>query len=58
MVEELYLQIMEDYETYENGTSTLNEHNMAATTRIIEVLGDNYYRKFVQELVRQILKQY
>ncbi len=39
---------MEDYECYENGTSILNESNMAATTRIIEVLGDQYYRKFVQ----------
>lgn len=31
---------------------------MAATTKIVEVLGDQYYRKFVQELVRLILKQY
>ena len=58
MVEELYLQIMEDYESYENGTSILNESNMAATTKIIEVLGDQYYRKFVKELVSLILKQY
>jgi hypothetical protein len=35
MVEELYLQIMEDYEAYENGTSILTEQNMAATTKII-----------------------
>jgi len=31
---------------------------MAATTKIIEVLGDQYYRKFVKELVSLILKQY
>lgn len=31
---------------------------MAATARIVNVLGDVYFRKFVAELVRLILKQY
>lgn len=31
---------------------------MAATVRIIEVLGDAYYRKFVRELNKVILSQY
>jgi len=31
---------------------------MAATTKIIEVLGDQCFRKFVRQLVKLILKQY
>lgn len=50
IVEELYEQIKEDFESFENDSSLLTPENMAAAVNVIEILGNKYFRKFVQAI--------
>lgn len=58
IVEELFKVIIEDFEAYENQTSNVNPEQIASATKVIEVMGENYWRKFGQSINGIILKQY
>lgn len=58
IVQELFKVIVEDFETYENQSSTTHPEQIADATKVIEVLGENYWRKFGQSINAIILKQY
>lgn len=58
IVEELYSQITEDFEAFENDSSLLTAANMAAAAEVISVLGGSYFRKFIQSINHIVLKQY
>lgn len=57
-MEELFKVIIEDFEAYENGSSPANGDMMSHAAKVIEVLGENYWRKFGQSINEIILKQY
>lgn len=57
-MEELFKVIIEDFEAYENQTSNISPELISDATKVIEVLGENYWRKFGQSINGIILKQY
>jgi vacuolar protein sorting-associated protein 53 len=58
IVEELFKLIIEDFEAYENASSPPLGDAISHAARVIEVLGENYWRKFGQSINEIILKQY
>ena len=58
IVEELFKLILEDFEAYEAGSSALTAAEMGHASGVVEVLGENYWRKFAQAINQIILKQY
>lgn len=50
IVEELFKVIIEDFEAYENGTNPMSSDKMSHACKVIEVLGENYWRKFAQSI--------
>ena len=56
IVEELYIQITEDFESFENNSSLLSQENMAAAAQVIEVLGIDYFRNFIRTINEIVLK--
>lgn len=58
IVEELFKVVLEDFEAYENQTAPVTPEQIADAAKVIEVLGENYWRKFGQAINGIILKQY
>jgi hypothetical protein len=58
IVEELFKVIIEDFEAYENGSNPALGEAMSHAAKVIDVLGENYWRKFGQSINEIILKQY
>jgi vacuolar protein sorting-associated protein 53 len=58
IVEELFKVIIEDYEAYDAQPHSVDPHQISHAARVIEVLGENYWRKFGQAINSIILKQY
>lgn len=57
-MEELFKVVIEDFEAYENQTTNISPEMIADAAKVIEVLGENYWRKFGQSINGIILKQY
>ncbi len=58
IVTELLLQISEDFETFERGTSILKTEDMLHACYVVEVLGDKAHRKFIETFCQMILNPY
>lgn len=58
IVEELFKVIIEDFEAFEKSTNSISKDDMSHAAKVIEVLGENYWRKFGQSINEIILKQY
>lgn len=58
IVEELFKLILEDFQAYEAGKGGLAGEAIGHAAKVVEVLGENYWRKFGQAINDIILKQY
>jgi hypothetical protein len=50
VVEELFKVIIEDFEAYEKNSNPLKPEDMSHASRVVEVLGEKYWRKFAQAI--------
>lgn len=55
---ELNSQIIEDFEAYEKGNSTFRPEELMHACHVVEVLGEKYFRKFIEVFCRIILAPY
>lgn len=58
IIVELNSQIIEDFESYEKGNSTLKPDDLLYACHVIEVLVEKYFRKFIETFCQMVLAPY